>query len=169
VIAGGIYRHRYDELIIRSHRSRRIIGPLAIVYLPEISVTGNAVNIADGDATPSLADHTDFGTITQGGATVSRTYTANNLGATALGISGVTAPTGFTITTSLPASILPGASAPLIVRLDATLAGVKSGDIVISSNDLDEGTFNFAVTGTVTASATGRVAYNKLGAKFRSK
>src|SRR5205085_8027290 len=33
----------------------------------EINVKGNGVSIADGDTTPSLTDHTDFGSVTAGG------------------------------------------------------------------------------------------------------
>lgn len=42
---------------------------------PEINIAGNNVGIPDGDTTPSLADHTDFGSAPAAGATVIRTYT----------------------------------------------------------------------------------------------
>ena len=42
---------------------------------PEIDVTGNSVSIADGDTTPSIADHTGFGTTTVG-TPVTRAFTA---------------------------------------------------------------------------------------------
>ena len=45
----------------------------AVLAGPEINVTGNGVSIADGDATPSLADDTDFGSAWAGGGTVVRT------------------------------------------------------------------------------------------------
>ena len=47
--------------------------------MPEIQVEGNSVVIVDGDTTPSLADHTDFGTVTVGGAQV-RTFSVRNIG-----------------------------------------------------------------------------------------
>lgn len=45
------------------------------VIAPEVEVLGNAVVIADGDTTPSTSDHTNFGSVTQGGSTISRTFT----------------------------------------------------------------------------------------------
>lgn len=124
---------------------------LSTTTAPEIAVTGNGNNIVDGDATPSATDHTDFGTITEAGATLSRTFTITNSGDADLVISSVTVPTGYTITTNPTGTITPSGTASLIVRLDSTTPGTKSGDITINNNDANEGTFNFAVTGTVTA------------------
>jgi hypothetical protein len=50
----------------------------------EITVQGNAVTITDGDTTPSITDHTDFGSVAQGGAAVSRTFTVRNDGTATL-------------------------------------------------------------------------------------
>ena len=76
--------------------------------LPEVEVRGNNVIIVDGDTTPSTTDHTDFGS-TCAGTPVSRLYTVRNLGATALTTSGLTVPSGFTVTEGLDGSI-PGAA-----------------------------------------------------------
>ena len=47
---------------------------------PEIAVSGNSVPIVDGDTTPSLADHTDFGRAGVLGGTVQRTFVIANTG-----------------------------------------------------------------------------------------
>lgn len=121
---------------------------------PEISVSGasgNASGITDGDTEPREGNGTNFGTTAQDGSPISRTFNVANVGSAALTISGATVPTGFTVTTALPGSIAAGATAPLVVRLDVASAGTKSGNVTITSNDADEGTFTFAITGEVGA------------------
>jgi hypothetical protein len=117
---------------------------------PLIAVTGNSNAITDGDATPSATDHTDFGTITEGGSTVARTFVVTNPGDADLLISGTTIPTGFTVLTSLPGTIAPGVPWPLVIELNNTPVGTKSGDVVITHNAVGS-PFNFAITGTVSA------------------
>jgi len=116
---------------------------------PEITVLGNAVSIADGDTTPSTADGTDFGSVTQGGVTVSRTFTVRNDGGAALTLGAVTVPTGFTLTEGLSTTLAAGASDTFTVRLDTTTLGTKSGEASFTTNDSDENPFHFAITGTV--------------------
>lgn len=121
---------------------------------PEIEVAGNGSSVIDGDSTPTVVDGTDFGTIQQGQATVTRSFVVTNIGDADLTISSVTVPTGFTNTGPSSGTLVPGGAAVLTVRLDSAVVGTKSGDITISSNDANEGTFNFAVTGTVNAPPT---------------
>jgi hypothetical protein len=118
---------------------------------PEITVLGNGVSIADGDTTPSAADHTDFGSVTEGGSPVSRTFTVRNDGTSTLRLGSVTIPAGFTLTEPLSSSLTLGEADTFTVRLDTAVAGVKSGDISFSTNDADEDPFNFRITGTVVA------------------
>ena len=70
---------------------------------PEIAVSGNATDIVSGDNTPSLSDHTDFGSTLVAGGTVVRTYTIANVGSSdltlgSLSIGGLNA-ADFTVTT----------------------------------------------------------------------
>lgn len=55
---------------------------------PEIDMTGNGVSITSGDTTPSMADHTDFGSTVSDGGTVTRTFTIKNTGTVALNLTG---------------------------------------------------------------------------------
>jgi len=55
---------------------------------PEMSMWGNAVEITDGDDTPSTADHTDFGSTDIATGTVVRTFTIKNTGSAALNLTG---------------------------------------------------------------------------------
>ena len=58
----------------------------------EIVVTGSALNIADGDATPEAADGTDFGSVASGQPGVERTYTVRNEGGAALTLGAPSVP-----------------------------------------------------------------------------
>jgi hypothetical protein len=60
---------------------------LAAAYY-EIDIRGNGQSIARGDTTPSLADHTSFGTTAVAGGTVTRTFTITNLGSATLNLTG---------------------------------------------------------------------------------
>jgi serralysin len=116
---------------------------------PEITVLGNGANIVDGDTTPSSADNTDFGSVTQGGAAVQRTYSVRNDGSAALVLGTPSLPGGFALVEGLSASIAAGQSDTFTVRLDTATAGTKQGQISFTTNDGDESPFNFSITGTV--------------------
>jgi uncharacterized delta-60 repeat protein len=130
----------------------RITGTVIPVG-PEITVLGNGVSIADGDTTPSITDHTDFGSVVQGSPALSRTFTVRNDGASTLTLGVVTVPTGFTLTEGLSASLTPGASDTFTVQLETGIVGTKTGEISFVTNDSDENPFNFTITGTVTTPA----------------
>ena len=77
----------------------------------EINTKGNTVSIVDGDVTPSLTDHTDFGNANTGGGNVVRTFTIENTGSgnltvTAITMSGANASL-FTVGALTPASPIP--------------------------------------------------------------
>ena len=116
---------------------------------PEITVLGHGVSIADEDATPSPADDTDFGTVVQGGAPLSHTFTVRNDGGSPLILWPVAVPSGFTVTENLPASLAAGASATFTVRLDTALPGAKAGEIYLANGDTDESLFDFRIAGAV--------------------
>ncbi len=122
---------------------------------PEISVSGNAINIADGDTTPNTADGTGFGSVVQGGAGVIHTFTVKNDGGSTLTLGTPTVPNGFSLVPANPlaASLPSGGSDTFQVRLDSTIVGIKSGQLRIATNDSDENPFNFSINGTVTASS----------------
>jgi hypothetical protein len=134
-----------------------VIG-YTVATAPEIVMTGDGQNIADGDSSPRTADGTDFGTITAGGSTVTKTFTVTNDGDANLTTSTPTIPTGFTLTEGLDATIAAGANDTFSVRLDNSVVGTKSGDISIANNDADENPFNFAITGEVSAAAAAAAA-----------
>ena len=122
---------------------------------PDIAVSGNGVNIVDGDATPSTTDHTDFGAVAPVGASLVRTFTIANagnanltLGAGSIVTTGVHAADFGIGGITLPATVTPSGSTTFTVSFDPATTGLRSAEINIASNDIDESSFNFAVQGT---------------------
>ncbi|MEO7313013.1 MAG: choice-of-anchor D domain-containing protein, partial [Chitinophagaceae bacterium] len=128
-----------------------ILTVTSVPTAPEIDITGNGVSIADGDVTPSLTDHTDFGDVTTGNNLV-RTYTVTNSGTANLTVSSI-AVSGpdmglFTLGALTPASpIAPAGSATFTVTFAPTTPGLKTATITVNNNDADESVYDFAIQG----------------------
>lgn len=124
------------------------------VYVPEIDIRGNGVSIANGDDSLSTEDWTDFGSVFQG-VPASKVFTIHNTSeGGVLDVDSVTVPAGFTVTASPSATVQAGENTSVTIRLDATAAGVYSGNVSIANNDDDENPYVFAITGTVLAPPT---------------
>ena len=124
---------------------------------PEINLQGNAQSIVDGDATPTTADHTDFGSHTAGGSNLVRTFTIQNTGAGALDLTGapnvaITGSSDFSVTTQ-PASdpISAAGSTTFQVTLDPTTVGTQNATISIANDDSDESPYSFTITAAISA------------------
>ena len=141
-VAAGAYSSRTGTYRLTATS----MGTLA----PEVSVSGNGYDIADGDISPRSADYTSFGSVNQNGSAISRTFTVRNTGNATLTTSnlGVTG-TGFSITEGLDRSIAAGGSDNFTVRMDTATAGSKGGRITFNTNDSSEGVFDFSISGTV--------------------
>ena len=122
----------------------------------EMDVKGNNVSIADGDATPSATDSTDFGSVVTVGATRSVTYTISNSGDVALTLSGTpkvavggTHAADFTVTTqpSSPVAVS-GGTTTFVVSFDPSATGVRSATLSIANDDADENPYNWSIQGT---------------------
>lgn len=120
---------------------------------PEIDITGNGVPIADGDTTPSLADHTDFGTSTVG-TPVTRTYTivnsgtaSLNLGVNAVSLSGA-ACGEFAVSVQPSATVAALGSTLFSVVYTPANSGTDLCQVNVSNDDPDESPYDFIVRGT---------------------
>jgi hypothetical protein len=114
-----------------------------LVSGPEIVVLDNGTDIQSGVST------VNFGSTTVG-QPVSRTITIQNAGSSDLILQPAVAPAGFTITSNFTSSpIPPGGTATLVVRLDASSVGSFSGTLSFATNDPDENSFQFTVSGAV--------------------
>ena len=116
--------------------------------LPEIQVLDGTTDIVDGTASTI-----DFGSVIVGG-TLNKTFTVKNLGTGVLNLSNLTLPTGFSSVGNLPATVAPGASANLLVQVDTTAGGNKTGTLQFVNNDSDENPFDFPIRATVTTLPT---------------
>ncbi len=122
---------------------------------PEISVLGNAVDIVDGDITPTAADWTDFGTTDVNTGSITRTFTITNTGLAPLTLGAITFsgtnPADFSVTTAPSATVASGSSTTFVVTFDPTAVGVRTAIINIANTDLNENPYNFTLQGTATA------------------
>ena len=126
------------------------------VSTPEIAVSGNAIAIADGNATTNTTDNTDFGS-TLTGTPISKTFTIDNTGNYALGVTGVTIggpdAASFSVTTPPAASVNMAGTTTFTVMFNAGGAGTKNATINIANDDCDETAYDFAITATANCPA----------------
>ena len=123
----------------------------------EMAVLGNSTVIADGDATPTTGDSTDFGSVSVTGETNGVTYTIQNTGGAPLTLSGTpkvvvsgTHASDFTVTTQPSSPVEGGFSTTFVVKFDPSAAGVRSAALSIANDDSDENPYNFSIQGTGT-------------------
>lgn len=126
-----------------------------VLVAAEMDVKGNSVSIADGDATPSASDSTDFGGVITVGATRSVTYTISNTGETSLTLSGTpkvavagTHAADFTVSTQPTSPITGGGSVTFVVVFDPSATGTRSATLSIANDDADENPYNWSIQGT---------------------
>lgn len=129
---------------------------------PEIAVTGNAVNIPDGNTTISTTDNTFIGNANGNPAnptTVSQNFVISNSGNVVLNISGITISgldaSQFSVSPTTT-SIAAGATGTITVTFAPTSMGVKNATINIANNDLtdNENLYTFAVQGNAVSYVT---------------
>jgi predicted outer membrane repeat protein len=132
---------------------------------PEINITGNAVPIADGDASPTTADHTDFGSVVTAGGTQDRTFTIANSGSANLAVYTVlisgTHAADFSVTAQPATPVASGGgTTTFTVRFDPSADGLRSAIITLANNDSSENPYNFNIQGTGSA-ATPEIALSQ--------
>lgn len=127
-------------------------GFVRLPFYPELDMRGNGISILDGDVTPDINDHTDYGTTGINVGNIRR-FTIKNSGDApmvwpAFSLTGADA-SSFSIVNP-PNYIGPGDTNHLYVRFNPTTAGVKNATININAGDPDETPFNFDIKGTAT-------------------
>ncbi|MFN8396642.1 MAG: FG-GAP-like repeat-containing protein [Bacteroidia bacterium] len=121
---------------------------------PEINLQGNAVNIIDGDLSPSLPDDTDFGTVPECSGSILHTFTIQNTGTSPLSLTGtprviVSGPNAsdFIVTTQPASPIASSGSTTFQVTFDPSGLGTRTADLTIANTDADENPYNFQIQG----------------------
>jgi len=125
-----------------------------------MNVQGNGQDIADGDGTPTIADHTDFGSTDIATGTVIRTFTIQNSGSAVLNLTdpspyvsiGGTHAEDFSVT-AIPYNSIPAGGTFTIFQItfNPAVAGLRSATLSLANNDADENPYNFSIQGTGTA------------------
>ena len=128
--------------------------PLSIIVPPDLNLVGNAVSIPDGDTTPALTDHTDFGSVLTTGGSLTRTFTIQNTAPvtggsplTNLAVDVTDRTMSFSLGTAPPTTLAAGATTTFTVIFNPVSNGAKTLVISIASNDPDENPYTFTVTG----------------------
>jgi N-acetylneuraminic acid mutarotase len=137
-----------------SHNDETWVYPDAV---SEMEVQG----IADGDATPSTTDGTDFGSADISTGTVDHIFTITNTGSADLNLSGSPKvqisganASDFSVTVEPSSPIVAnGGMTTFTVRFDPSAVGLRSATISIDNDDSDENPYDFAIQGAGTAPA----------------
>ena len=114
---------------------------------------GNGLVITDGDTTPSLADHTDFGNVTPGWA-ITRTFTVSNNSDTAssivysLGLSGAGAGNFALSGPVLPVTLTANSAITFQVRFTPAIFATSTATITLATDDGPENDYDFSIQGT---------------------
>ncbi|MEJ2177185.1 MAG: choice-of-anchor D domain-containing protein [Gammaproteobacteria bacterium] len=126
---------------------------LTVANAPEISVSGNSVEIADGDTSPSQTDDTDFGDV---GVSQSHdhTFVISNPGSQSLLLTGnprvtLSGPNvdQFVVTQFPGTPVAAGGTRTFIIAFEPDSSGLKQATISIANNDSDENPYNFTIQG----------------------
>jgi|GEM_PF-1476701 len=128
------------------------------VAVPEMDLQGNSLSISDGDVTPSLSDHTDFGGVNTMVGTITRTFTIENTGTANLNLTGSTKVTlggpqaGDFSVISQPSTPVAfgGGTTTFQVEFDPGSSGTREATVSIANNDSDENPYTFDIQGTGT-------------------
>lgn len=116
----------------------------------EVKVTYSGGEITDGQSTAI-----NFGDVDYGQNMPEITFTVTNTGDKKLTTSGLRAGSGFSIVEGLDTTLNGGESDTFTIRMATNTAGNKNASVSFNSNDDDEATFNFDITGSVQAPANG--------------
>ena len=149
----------YDNLTFGS----TTVGTPVPETTTDINVQGNGIDIADGTASTTITTGTNLGSVVPN-TPVSRTFTIQNKGTTSLTVSSLTISgahqSEFVVSAiTLPAIIAAGAATSFVVTLTPTSTGAIAASVVISSDDCDEASYDFALqASTDPASAGGTVS-----------
>ncbi len=126
--------------------------------VPEMDVSGLGVSIADGDATPSTTDDTDFGSHDISTGSNANTFTVTNTGSAVLNLTGTPRVTiggahgaDFTLTVDAATTVASGGgTTTFTITFDPSAVGLRTATVSIANDDADENPYNFSIQGTGT-------------------
>ncbi|MCL9769316.1 choice-of-anchor D domain-containing protein [Flavobacterium sp. HXWNR69] len=117
----------------------------------EISISGNGIEILDGDTTPVVTDNTYFGSELVG-VGVTKTFTISSQGTAALTLGAITInganASDFVVTSAPAPTVAAGSSTTFSVTFTPSALGDRNAEISIVNNDPNEDPYNFLIRGT---------------------
>ncbi len=116
---------------------------------PEIRVEQGTQYIRDQRFTPI-----DFGTVAANATAPVQSFTITNAGSAPLTLGAVSLPPGYELATAPAATVQPGQTTTLDVRLLTTTAGYFGGELRLLTNDADEPVFRLWLEGIVETPGT---------------
>ncbi len=119
-----------------------------------MALLGNGQVILNGSASPSLANHTDFGSVVVGGGVMTRTFTIANNRGVGLTLTG-TPPVAlsganladFSVPSQPSSPVAAGNTATFQVRFSPSLTGTRVATLSIANSDPNENPYTFAISG----------------------
>jgi subtilisin-like proprotein convertase family protein len=122
---------------------------------PAMTVLGNGQPIASGSVAASLADGTDYGSVSVG-QTITHTFTISNTGATELTLTGspaVTLSTGadFSVVTQPTSPVGGGGTTSFEIAFSPQATGTISDVVSIASSDTTRSPYTFVIQGAGTS------------------
>lgn len=148
IAVGDINQDGRHDLLIANNGSSDFTELLA--DLNDISISGNAVFIADGSSVPQLANGTDFGNTTNSAIhqfSISNPGNVNLVVKTIL-VAGADSSNFHIGNINLPVTVAAGDSVSFSITFTPQSAGVKNALINIGSDNCDHNVYDFAVQGT---------------------
>jgi hypothetical protein len=144
-----------DEVLETDETNNICTDSVSVYDGTEIAVLGNGTEIVDGDSDSASADGTDFGDVNSSGGSVQQTFTIKNSGDKPLNlttdprvvVSGADAG-DFAVITDAAAVVNASGSTTFEIEFAPSSVGVKTATVTIENDDLDEGTYTFAIQGT---------------------
>ncbi len=127
---------------------------LTVANAPEIRVSGNGIEIPDGDSTASLTDDTDFGEISLS-ESHNHAFLISNPGSQSLLLTGNprviisgSDANQFSVAQLPGTPVAAGGTRTFIISFEPISSGLKQATVSIANNDSDEDPYNFAIQGT---------------------
>lgn len=125
---------------------------------PEIDVISNSISIIDGTTSTSTTNNTNYGSVNVTTGSIVKEYSITNNGTGILTLTGnptITGSSDFSITTNPSGlTVNPTESVTFQITFDPSTNGNITGTVEILSDDSDEASFTFAISGTGTSSAS---------------
>jgi trimeric autotransporter adhesin len=137
---------------------------------PVLKVVGNGVALFDGDATPSTADATQFGTVQVSAGSRDVTFTIENTGGGNLELTGnpKVALTGagaadFIVLTAPTSPVPPGGKTSFTIRFDPSIGGPRVATVQIAHSANPGDPFDFAIEGMGLSGGSGVIGNDSEG------